>query len=725
MRHPYSFASLAALASLRPKARLSRTPLAAIVLATAATLACAPAPKAPTTPSVLPLRSIRFYDSGVGYFERSGSIGEAEQGLPVPAAHLDDALSTLVILGPDAAVSSLAFESSPSSGMARARARMPVDANTALGFRELLRAAKGERVELTHTGGVSVGRIVDVVDAPAPTVEPPKADAGDKAAPPLDEARFSVVLVGDDGALLRVHSRDVKSVKPLDPSFAAKVREALDASGSRAAQVRRLLRLAARGTGTVTLGYVAETPLWRASYRLVLGKTGETRLVGWALVHNDTDEDWTKVGITFVNGRPDSFLFPMAAPRYARRALVHPDEPLSTVPQLLAKTPDAMWGDNADEEGESFGLGGFGSAGGGGGYGVGYGHGSGRVVKGSGVSDSDLLEVGNLAAVTGATATEAGALFSYAPSAPVDLAAHASALVPFLSRPISAEPMTYFDGPNGTARTALRLLNDTEQSLPPGTMAVFGNGGFSGETALPRMKPAERVFLTYGQDLDVELETGKSAKTETPRRATFANDVLEEHFVRRTETLWKLKNRGPSARKVYVALSLNLNGKVEGADAADYDTAGGHPLAVLSIGPATKIEKNIITTEGLERRHPLASITPELLIALRDAPELPAAEKAVLSDAVTKERELANEKTALADAEKERAELEERLTRLREHLKAMGDKGGNGPNPLVTRILAAEDALGVASKKVAALELSTKSKRDALRDTLAKLTRAK
>jgi hypothetical protein len=52
------------------------------------------------------------------------------------------------------------------------------------------------------------------------------------------------------------------------------------------------------------------------------GRTG--LLQGWALLHNDTDEDWRGGRVELVNGRPDSFLFPVAAPRYARRELVPP-----------------------------------------------------------------------------------------------------------------------------------------------------------------------------------------------------------------------------------------------------------------------------------------------------------------------------------------------------------------------------------------------------------------
>ena len=52
------------------------------------------APQGPD--SILPLRTVRLYETGVGYFERSGTVsGDDQASLPVPAGHLDDALGML------------------------------------------------------------------------------------------------------------------------------------------------------------------------------------------------------------------------------------------------------------------------------------------------------------------------------------------------------------------------------------------------------------------------------------------------------------------------------------------------------------------------------------------------------------------------------------------------------------------------------------------------------
>ncbi len=64
----------------------------------------------------MPLKRVRLYETGVGYYERAGST--AGGALPVPAGHLDDALKTLVVMAKDGntAIDGIEFTSSVSRG---------------------------------------------------------------------------------------------------------------------------------------------------------------------------------------------------------------------------------------------------------------------------------------------------------------------------------------------------------------------------------------------------------------------------------------------------------------------------------------------------------------------------------------------------------------------------------------------------------------------------------
>ncbi|HSO37926.1 MAG TPA: DUF4139 domain-containing protein [Labilithrix sp.] len=55
------------------------------------------------------------------------------------------------------------------------------------------------------------------------------------------------------------------------------------------------------------IGYVAEAPVWRPSYRLVVEKNGESYLQAWGVVQNLSGEDWRNVRLSLVAGAPLAF----------------------------------------------------------------------------------------------------------------------------------------------------------------------------------------------------------------------------------------------------------------------------------------------------------------------------------------------------------------------------------------------------------------------------------
>ncbi len=117
-------------------------------------------------PTLLPLKRVRLYETGVAYFERTGAIGANAVSLPVPASHLDDALKTLVVYskGGAARVSGVEFGSSVSRGMGRALAGVAPDAGR-LSLPVLLESLKGADVAVALSRGTLAGRLVEVLDA--------------------------------------------------------------------------------------------------------------------------------------------------------------------------------------------------------------------------------------------------------------------------------------------------------------------------------------------------------------------------------------------------------------------------------------------------------------------------------------------------------------------------------------------------------------------------------
>ena len=103
---------------------------------------------------------------------------------------------------------------------------------------------------------------------------------------------------------------DVQRVRFLNPVMDSEVRKALETLTLSHDTQKKAVSLSFVGEGkrNVRVGYVVENPIWKTSYRLVLGKEKDKPfLQGWAVVENATDEDWKNVRMALVSGRPISF----------------------------------------------------------------------------------------------------------------------------------------------------------------------------------------------------------------------------------------------------------------------------------------------------------------------------------------------------------------------------------------------------------------------------------
>jgi hypothetical protein len=86
----------------------------------------------------------------------------------------------------------------------------------------------------------------------------------------------------------------------------------------------------------LAVGYVAETPLWRPSYRVVMGHGGTAELQAWGIVQNLSGEDWGDVELVLVAGAPLAFQSTLGEP-------VTPVRPVVTDSgEVIAAVPEAV-----------------------------------------------------------------------------------------------------------------------------------------------------------------------------------------------------------------------------------------------------------------------------------------------------------------------------------------------------------------------------------------------
>jgi len=109
-------------------------------------------------------------------------------------------------------------------------------------------------------------------------------------------ASFAVIEKG--GSSVRAASFPLRHEEPAPPP---------ELAGSKAADAKRRMETVVMEMDgrehELAVGYIAEAPVWRPSYRLVLGN-GPAHLQLWGIVQNLSGEDWTDTKLTLVADAP-------------------------------------------------------------------------------------------------------------------------------------------------------------------------------------------------------------------------------------------------------------------------------------------------------------------------------------------------------------------------------------------------------------------------------------
>jgi hypothetical protein len=639
-------------------------------------------------PQRLPLKSLMLYENGVGYFERKGAMAaSAVAEIPLEPGQLDDALKSMVVVS-EKGVASVEFAPPLSAEAARAMAGMP-EPDAQRDLSALLRSLQGVDVKVTRLEGAGGrGRVVEVAEEqeydlkgnpiPAPTL----------------------MLFGDAG-LQRFKLSELASVRPTDSA----VQLAWDrAAGSTSAQPEHQslkVRSGASG-GTVAVGYTTEAPVWRTTYRLVLAKdpsasSGQAhgpvpgsmaRLQGFALVHNDSDEAWEGVKVTLASGRPTSFLFPLAGPRYSRRELKSPEDGLDAAPQLSsAEAQQHLRGSS------TIGMGSISTYGHGAGA-VGYGSGSGSVstvfghqgLGGELHGASDLLSDGPTP-LEPAAVSEAGELFLYTVSEPVFLSARKSALLPIIDRGVNAEEVTVLDGTN--AWLSVRLSNSTPLTLEGGTVSVFTDGAYAGESQIDRVKPNEVRIVRHGEDLDLELKQENFSVDGAVQAVRRKGELVEFHRIDRQTHKLTLTSRAEKKRTLLFELGREGYRVVSGAE-EDVRSPGQPRYARLTLEPKEKRTTEVVEEGAVVERVALEKLDSkwlDRLLAAKVSPEVHATLAMLKQEALRAEGAAAR----VAKIDDRLKELDGEAARLREDLAALLKAGAHKVvDELGDRLLAVE-----------------------------------
>jgi len=480
-------------------------------------------------PTKLPITQVVLFNSGVGFFARSGEVeGDARVDLTFPETDINDLLKSMTLQDLDKGrIESITYDAR--EPISRTLASFAVNLSDNPTMAQILTQARGERVEVAlppTAGAASVTVAGTIVSLETHQI------AGGKDT--VIEVEVVNLLTAE--GLRAVRLNDVVRIKFTNPQLESELKRALDvlALSHDTAKKSVSLNFAGEGKRRVKVSYVVEAPIWKTSYRLVLDKETAPFLQGWAVVENPTDEDWGGVRMALVSGRPISFKMDLYNPLYVPRPTVEPE----LFASLRPPTYDGGFGKPKPEAvaqgGGGAGIGG-GSVGGGGFGGAAPGaapspapmakKSSGRASAGSDAAMKDAVERGadklsaqnlgrqlsermDLVSVSSAaTASQLGDFYQYLIEAPVTLARQKSALLPIVNKPIEGTRVSIYNAAVQPKHPllGLKFKNTTGGHLSQGPVTVIEGSTYAGDARVPDTQPNEERLIAYAIDLGTEV----------------------------------------------------------------------------------------------------------------------------------------------------------------------------------------------------------------------------
>jgi hypothetical protein len=669
MRRLFVLASVVgvfALASLYLLLRAGPSPVAAKDVAAAG--------EAVQPSAALPVSRVVLYSSGVGYFQRAGKVkGSCRVDLAFPAADINDLLKSLVLrdLG-GGQVTAVACDSH--DPIDKTLQSFAINLNNSPSLAAILSQARGEKVEAVLQQGAAgqpgtlTGSIVGV--------ETQKQQLGKDT---TVDAAFLNLWCAE--GLRSVKLADVQRLRFLNPALDTEVRQALEVLALGHDSQKKAVSIAFSGEGEreVRVGYVTEAPMWKTSYRLVLGKDGKPQLQGWAIVENPSDEDWSGVGMALVSGRPISFRMDLYQPLYVPRPLVEPE-------LFASLRPPTYEGDMAGKDKAAKVMNGAAPAPPEDSAASAFGARAGaekrayrrQLLRSESIAGdqlglqkelADTMDLGK-GVRSAATGQQLGESFQYVIDQPVTVARQKSAMLPVVTQPVEGERLSIYNEATHAKfpLLGLRLKNTTGLHLMQGPVTVFDGSAYAGDARFLDIPPGDERLISYAVDLNTEVQP----VVENPRQHLTKVKLLKGILYSTSRLVegktYKLKSRSGGDRTVLVEHPYRPDFRLTSQEKPAETARDVYRFAVRL--PAGK-EASLTVTEERDLGSQMALTNLDdnsIRVFLQDAATSPAAKEA-LRKAVELKGKADRSRQELAHAEQLLADIERDQARLRANLK--------------------------------------------------------
>jgi hypothetical protein len=570
-------------------------------------------------------------------------------------------------------VSAISFESQ--APVEKTLRSFAIDLSKNPTFGQIMDQARGERVEVvlqqsnTTQPGTMNGAIIGI--------EKQKQPVGKDG---IVETEFLNLWCAE--GMRSVKLTDVQRVRFLNPVMESEFKKALDVvtQGHDTQKKAVSLNFTGKGQRTVKVGYVVENPIWKTSYRLVLDKEKAPFLQGWAVVENNTDEDWNSVGVSLLSGRPISFTMDLYQPLYVSRPHVEPELFQSLRPPTytggIPSADDAL--QDARRGGE--------------------GKGGGKADKPgarkeleeqlkkskdelAGKEKNHDLDL-QKGVTSAAQAMNLGDYFAYEIDHSVSLGRQKSAMLPIINQKIDASRVSIYNEKVHPKfpLLGLKFKNNTDLHLTQGPITVFDGSNYAGDARILDLQPKEERLISYAVDLGTEVVP--VAANDNGRRTSvkIVKGVIQTTLKFKESKTYTIVNRSEQDRTVLIEQPFRSQFKLV-SEQKPVETASDVYRFQVNVSKG-KTEKLVVSEERDDGERIEINNSDDGRIQMIINEPLAGKEiKEALQNSLKMKWELAKTLEDIKNDQREQDRIRNEQPRLRENLKVLPDS-----DPLVKKL---------------------------------------
>lgn len=604
----------------------------------------------------LAISRVVLYKHGVGYFEREGTVeGDAALALTFKQAEVSDVLKSLTVLDLDGGhIASVSYDSTKPLEQLLAEVALEIPDQGSLV--SLLPQIKGARVAV-HTG------VADPVEGCILGIDTTERQTGDGIVHIV-----LLSLVTDSGAVRSFDLHGLASLQILDSALRRDLDFYLRTQLSAKKKDARAFTFFAQGKGkrTIRLSYTLEAPVWKATYRILLGEENQRpRIQGWAVVDNTQDEDWEDVDLSLIAGLPVSFVHDLYTPRYIRRPVVQVQETAGVLPPEVegGVEMESLLSEQVlelSDQAASFGL-------------------ERKALRKLGAAKGGK----NLAYSMQASSMPAqvrerkvGDLFVYDIEHPVTIRRNQSALVPIVLRDFEGKPVLLY---NKQARAenplrAVEFKNTTGLTLEGGPVTVLEANSYVGEAMLDTLKPDEDRLVPYAVELSVHVLDNIESHHDRIHSIVVKKGQVRTRYTEVQQTTYTFNNKADREQVLYLD-HPRPGGEWNLFDTAEpKETTANHWRFRMTLPARQGVKFVVRQRRPLSQGFGLTEVSDDQLRLWLDQRFLDDRTAAVLRQAVELRHKAAECDRNISRLEGESNKIFEDQKRIRENLQALGER---------------------------------------------------